>query len=190
VAGSAYQVKGYNVRGFVAAVSRRGLLADLEARATPATRALLVDPPSPSAWVDGTVLLELNTLLLEQRGEAVVRAIGRESIEQGALGILRPAIEGFMRLFGATPSTLFSRLATLSTSSTRGAKLDYTEESATAGLVVFRLVGTPRATRAVFISFAGAMEVAFDLCKVRGTAAEPVVRNEGSDTVGEIRVSW
>jgi hypothetical protein len=99
-----YESKGYAVAALVEALKKRGLLERVAERVSPSARALLTHPPSATSWTDGKKVSEIYVVIDAIVGEAEVRKIGHEVTSRGAVVLLRPVVEGFLRLFGGTPS--------------------------------------------------------------------------------------
>ena len=94
--------------------------------------------------------------------------------------LLRPLIEGILRLFGTSPATIFSRLELLTRTNLRGCEFKWRAETETSGEIEVRFVSRRQLPRRAFISFVGSFEVVLELCGKKGTVSSPDLLTDGS----------
>lgn len=184
------QSKASILRGFVAALEREGMLQEVRARVSPEARAYIDSPPPASTWMPSWPTEQIAEAVTEMAGLARWRHIAYLATRDGVVPLLRAAIEGFMRLFGAKPSSVLSRMQQITQSSTKGIEYQYasTGESACEMIVTYPFRrDLPLST---YYAVAGAFEVVFELCGVRGTIEDPEPLMVPQRNAARIRMRW
>jgi hypothetical protein len=181
--------KGMSLRGYILAMQRMGLLEAVKARLGPEARRMVEDPPQASQWFPLTVTVEITRAIAAERGMSAVREASRITALEGIAPLWRAAIEGFLRLFGASPATLFARMEQLSALSTDGVRPVYQPEGPNRGTVVIHLRSEEPVELHTWEAFAGTLEAVFEICKVPGTvgAVQPSATEHG---VMRVPVKW
>jgi hypothetical protein len=121
------------------------------------------------------------------RGLDAVRAVTRAGQETGGLTILRPVLTGLLRLFGATPSTLFSRFGELTKTELRGVRFQWVSETPRSGGLTVTYP-RPHTPRHAFIGMESGCWLTLDVCGVKGHVADTELSPDGAS--GIIRVRW
>lgn len=121
-----------------------------------------------------TPIEELNVIVGALHGSEGVKRVAKESVNQAVIPVLRAIIEGFLRLFGATPATLLSRMAQITASTAKGVEYQWTSTGPSSGTLLIAYTGRKNVPTEQFIGTSGTIEVVFDLCRVRGRVSEPV----------------
>jgi hypothetical protein len=165
-----FEVKASILRGIVSALKASGKLAVVQARLDPATRAMTERPPVSSAWVSGPMVAALQVAIVEALGPAEAQAIGAESITIETGPLMRTMTEGIVRLFGATPDSLLSRLSMFESLTLRNIKQQWTQTAEHRGYVSIRYVRCRQVPDALPIMSAGMLEPIFGICRTEGTA--------------------
>src|SRR4051812_13135463 len=119
------RVKGLAFRCYVGWLQREKKTDAVIARLPASTAALLRDPPLPGAWIDGMDMVRIVSAIEMVAGLEAVRRCGRETIED-LLPKHHTLVTGLLRLFGATPATLFRRVNDLIRTSVEGISYTYT----------------------------------------------------------------
>ncbi len=174
------------LRAYLRELERRGVFAHVRARVSASTRALFDDPPPASSWIDAAPIEDLMGVVSEQSGEGEVRALSRDA-QKSLVPLLRPLIEGALRLFGTSPPTLYTRLDLLTKTSLRGVSFSWVARGAHEGDVVVRFVDRRQVPGHVFVSFASSLELVLELCGKQGTVSAPVMANGQS---ARFAVAW
>src|SRR5258705_13849049 len=104
------QMKGFVFRGFLVELDRGGLLPGVLESVPEDTRALLVPPPLANAWIEGEHVNRIGESVCAAHGALRWRRIAHDATLNYGIPILRSAVEGVLRLFGASPSMMFSRM--------------------------------------------------------------------------------
>jgi hypothetical protein len=177
-------------RGLCAVILAQGMHEQVLARVDPATRAMMLDPPPATTWIDAHRLMDVDQVLLELRGAAVLRQMTRRAAEEGMLPVLRGTVEGLLRLFGASPASLFSRVGRFAGSTARGIEYRYIVTSETSGLLELEHVGLTNVPRGPLVATAGGLEYIFELCGVRGTISDPEMVDNGRANICRYQVAW
>jgi hypothetical protein len=152
---------------------------------TAETRTLMRDLPLQTVWLDGIVIEDLINAVESVRGMEAVRIVTRKG-QMAIVPVLRPIIGGLLRLFGASPATLFSRLHQFSSNHTRGPELTWKPESDHAGELHVTFPHRKNASRNMFVGFESGMHNIFELCDKEGTVEEARILG----ATGIIRAHW
>lgn len=166
------------VRGIVSALRSRGLVERVCARLDPARAALVRTPPVASAWVllrDADAVCEAVSL---EVGPGALREFHRAAIRAELLPLFEPFVRGLLRLFGASPHAIFSRLPEVHARAAQGHSLEYERTGERSCVLRSEYVGAFAAGPALLESTRAAADVIFDLCDTRGTVSE-TIRAEG-----------
>lgn len=184
------QIKGTVLRGYVQALDRLGWRAAVREKLSPSTRALLDSPPLDSAWVSATPFEELAVVVGSLHGPTGVRRAARESVNSAVVPVLEVIIKGFLRLFGASPATLYARMGQMTASTVRGIEYHWTARDERSGSMLIAYPGRADVPIEMFIGSAGSLEVAFDLCRVRGRVEDPVPSPAHPGYGATLAISW
>jgi hypothetical protein len=131
------KIKGLALRMYVAWLEREKKTEAVIARLPPATAALLRDPPLAGSWIDGMDMVRIVAAIEMVGGLDAVRRCGKETIEH-ILPKHHTLVTGLLRLFGATPATLFRRVNDLVRTTVEGINYTYTPQSERSGVMEVR----------------------------------------------------
>lgn len=184
------ETKGSVVRSMAATLGEHGLLDGIAAAVSPAARAMLLDPPLPTAWIDGRVVNEVYEAILQLHGADVLRRMNRQAIERGVSPLIRGAAESVLRIFGASPATLLSRLGRVGGTMARGVTYRYDAESDTSGVFEIEYPGLVDVPLSASIATVGGLELVFEMCSTRGTFGPPELVANGRNNRVRFAVSW
>jgi hypothetical protein len=184
------ETKATMFRGLCTVVAAHGLREQLLAHVGPETRALILDLPPATTWLDARHLIEVDQALLELRGPVVLRQLTRQAAELGLAPVLRGAAESLLRLFGASPASIFARTGRLTGTTSRGVEYRYSPTSETSGVLELEHVGMTRVPMGPLVATAGGLEYVFDLCRVKGSISDPVMVNNGLDNTCRYHIGW
>lgn len=185
-----YRVKCSVLRGYVTVLGRSGELAQLRAQVSAATRALLDDPPPTSTWLEPGPIDELADAVVGRGGPAAARKLAREGLSLTVLPLVRPVIESMLRLFGATPATIFRRVGTIGGTTMRGVAFEYQASSEREGQIEADVYDSELCLSR-FYRFAGAFELMGELCDKRVRVEEPeLLPLQSWGSRARFRVRW
>lgn len=177
---------GAVVRAYLADLRASGALEAVRPRLSAEAAKLVDKPPLPVSWVEIRLAHEPLVALSALRGRDEVRALGHR-VATGQLGTLvRPLIASTLRFFGGNPASLFSRLDTITAVMLRGVKFSWTSPGPAEGTVA---IDYPYAVDdALFATWEGILQIAYELVKTTGTVARARVSAGGRR--GEFDVRW
>ena len=184
------ETKGSVARSMATALSDHRLLDEIVAAVSPAARAMLLDPPLPTVWIDGRILNEVYETILRLHGADALRRLNRQAIEQGVSPLIRGAAESILRVFGASPATLLSRLGRVSGTISRGVAYRYDAETETSGTFEIECTHLDNVPLGAFIAIIGGLDLVFEMCSVRGSFGQPEVVQNGRHNRARVPVSW
>jgi hypothetical protein len=156
---------GIVIRGYVQTLEREGLLAAVRAAVPESTRKLIDKPPLVVSTVSGTVLDDLLLALEQERRPGAPRAIARRTGNDSFGPVLKPLLQGRMRMFGSSPATLFARAGQLSALMVREVDFDFRSTGDAAGTLAAPFPSAP--PRATFAAWEGICEFIRDFSGVR-----------------------
>jgi hypothetical protein len=177
-------------RGYVDVLRRDRLLDRVRARVSADVAHMLDQPPPASAWIPWRQTDEVMLAIEAVGGIATVRNVSRDAVLVGLVPVLRVAVEGFLRLFGATPSTLLTRMGQLTSNSSRGVEYEYVATSDRSGEMLVRYPSRRDMPLALFAAAAGGFEAVYELCRVRGTVSDPEILADGMRNAVRLRFRW
>ncbi len=163
----------------------RGLLDEVKAKLSPASRAVLDKLPFPFAWQESAALEEIERVLYDKSAQLPVD-LGYAAAKYFTDSIVAPVFRMAASLFGATPETTFGNLDRFFSMVVRGFEFRYERLGDRRGNVIVRIGGGP-AHAALFQQLRGNLSMAFPLCSVEGTIGEAVVLGDGEVS---FPVSW
>lgn len=163
------EVKGSMFRSVAVALVGHPARATIVAGVGPEARALLDDPPLPTAWLDARLINDLYQVMYERLGEAELRRINYEAAARGVSPLVRGAVERLLRVFGASPATLLSKFDRVAGTTSRGVVYRYEALSETSGRFDIEYPGLSDLPLGPFVATGGALELIFDICGVQGT---------------------
>jgi hypothetical protein len=183
--------KALTLRGYVLAMQKMGLVDVVRPRLSPAARRLVDDPPPPSQWISLAAMQEITRIIAAERGLPAVRKFARTAAVEGIAPLWRSTIDGFLRLFGVSPTTLFARLNQFGTMITTGIQHEYLPDGRHRGLVVIHVQSDDPVESHTWEAFAGTLETVFDMCNTRGTVGAPeTFRSEHGAASMRVTVAW
>jgi hypothetical protein len=185
-----HAVKAFVLRAYVTELKRADLFDRVLAKISPATRPLLVDPPPGSTWLDSKHTEHLGEVVSALEGLLFWRSISHDATLNTMVPVLRIVIEGFVRLFGGTPATLFTRLTKITSTSARGVIYDYEATSNRSGVLTVRYPERRNVPLSTFYCCAGGVETIFDICRAKGTLGDPRMVDNGRSNTATFDVSW
>lgn len=187
-----WEIKAAALHGTIETLRSKGLFDKVRAKVSPSTRAMLDEPPLRTAWVRCADLAEIDTAVLELKGPVFLRAFSRDAAMVGAVPAFMSLIQGMLRLFGASPSSLLERITPLLTNQTHNIAHSYDRVSERHGRFTTRYEGSEHVPDAMLVAFSGVLEIIFELCSVRatGSVSEPSVQRARDHTLVQWDLRW
>lgn len=161
--------------GIRAILAREGRLAKVSSTAGPLAKALINHPPVASEWVSADAVQELLVAIAEHEGVESVQRTTRRAVTESIVPLLRSYAGPLLRLFGATPHSIFARLGDVMKLTNRGILGGYRRGGDKVAFVSFRHNTTTPLHPVTFQSWRGSLEAILDFCDVKGTVSPPVV---------------
>lgn len=182
-------VKAHLVTGFVDVLKSRGHLSKIEPFLEPETRALIESRPLATKWIDGRFAAELHFLTHQLVGVAELRECSHLATQRSAVRVMLPFVEATLRLFGASPASLFHRIDQFVCQSTRGVAASFVSTGDRSGVVTFRYTQCRLMPISTLEGAAGALRSAFDVTRTDGTF-HAIRWTDDERNVGELDLSW
>lgn len=187
---SVQESKASMFRGYIDALRRAGLFEAVRARVSPDFARTLDHPPPSSVWIPARDTDQLILAIEAAGGLAAVRKLSRDAVLLGLVPVLRGAIEAFLRLFGATPTTLLARISQLTSTSSRGVSYEYESTGDCSAVIVARYPSRRNMPIALFVAAAGGFEAIYELCGVQGKVSDPEVLSDGIGNAARFTFEW
>lgn len=169
--------------GVRAVLVREAKLDRVAAQVSPAVRTLLEHPPLASEWVTADTMQELLVAIEAHEGLDGVQRITRRAVTESIAPILRGFALPMLRLFGATPHSLLSRLGEVMKLTNRGIDGHYERAGDKRALITFCHPKSPPLAPANFASWRGSLEAVLDFCDAKGTVSAAVVNSAQNGAV-------
>jgi hypothetical protein len=182
-----FRLKGSVYRSYVKLLEREGRLEGLVAKLAPADAELFRNVPLSSTWVDGEPLARLNGIIYEMEGAIGLKKIARQTLDEGMLPMLRPMLQGVMRVFGVSPATLFTRMNDLVKTTCQGLEYDYKRVTDRSGTMDARYGTVDPVPPHVWLAGMASFEAILALCSVKGSVSEAEVLGPRH---GRYRIVW
>lgn len=180
---------GVVLREILRFLEAQKLTAQVEAKVSPETRALMQKPPWALAWLPARPIDEIETAVLTLLGRKGCVDLGL-ALGRGMGGtLLQPLLRTALTLFGSKPETVFSNLDRFFSLSTRGLSFSWEPIDARTGLVKVVLAGgdLPQAPLHVL---QGSLHYAFELTGSAGSIGDvEIVANGLTETTVVYRVA-
>jgi hypothetical protein len=183
------QLKANILRGYVRWLAEAGLLDGLRPALPPALIEAIDAPPPPTAWLDCEhATLPLVEAVARRHDLATVRRMSREAASGPILTLLRPLVEGVIRL-SMGPAGVVRRLPLVVGSTARGIEFEVDDVGPREARLVMKTSGLLE-TRPSAEAWAGAIEAILQLA-----GAEPrveVLSIEGTRAASRVvtRIAW
>jgi hypothetical protein len=115
--------------------------------------------------------------------------MARTSMNTSQYVILKPVLQGLLRVFGGSPRTLFARAFPVRANITREYRYEYIDIDPNHGVLLFITKGAPWTPMAAE-AWAGMCEAVFDFCGTVGHAVVESLEQEGAESILRIRCDW
>jgi hypothetical protein len=183
------ELKATVLRGYVRWLDAEGMTETIGRDVSPALAEMLRDLPPPTQWLKASdTTLPLVEAVARRRDLATVRRMSREAAAGPIFTLIRPLVEGVLRL-AMGPAGVVARLPLVLRSSARGIGFEVTTTGAEEAVLTMRTSGV-RETRASAEAWAGAIEALLGLA--HATPRIEVLRVKPDDATSEIllRIGW
>ena len=183
-------MRGSVLRGITRAVAEADLLEAVRAAVSDDVKLLIDDPPLSVRWISHGAMEEIAVAAaglvgLRQWGD-IAYAAARDSI----LPILRGPCESFLRLFGATPVTLLTRMDAITALSVRGLHWRFAPSSERDGDLTIAFEGCKGVPPPLFHGTAQSVRLIFDLTGYPGLVQAIEIGDDGARNTATCRVRW
>lgn len=182
---SAFLVSATYLASTLRAMERLKLLDErVKARLGPEQTEFLTQPHARTWW-SGSALVQLTAVIGELQGPAPLEEVGYLTVKDGVGPIIAPMVSVIGAIFGFSPSSFFTRMADLASTSIRGVSIVFADRPPTGGLLTVKY---PCEVSRVGIEplWRGAARYVFDVARAKGSVA----RCGGEGPTFELEVSW
>ncbi len=183
------ELKATVLRGYVRWLDAEGMTDAIGKDVSPALAEMLRDLPPPTQWLRASdTTLPIVEAVARRRDLATVRRMSREAAAGPIFALIRPLVEGVLRL-AMGPAGVVARLPLVLGSSARGIGFEVTTTGTDEAVLTMRTSGV-RETRASAEAWAGAIEALLGLAHT--SPRVEVVKVTPDDATSEIllRIGW
>lgn len=174
------------LRGWLGVLQRRGILEALKPKLSSELAGIVAKPPLPIAWVEARIIDELISAAGQATDRETIRQCGFEDTRQRAGQMVMPMLRTLLKLWGATPATLFRNIGSVVNIHVRGTTMEYVPESETSG--VMEVDPRREASDWLYAAWEGALMFVYEVAGVQGEVSRAELIDNGRK--GKIRVRW
>jgi len=146
-------------------------------------------PPTSSEFVPARITNALIEAHHALHGAELTRDLARRANRGGIVRIIEPLVRAAMRIGGASPAAVLSRLDTILHRQQRGYEFAWEGLDARSGRVRVVSHGL-RETPASAVSWEGALAIAFDLTETKGTIRTETQKHVGAVSTTTYLARW
>ena len=182
-------LKGSVLRSYAQLLASRGLLDGLARQASPDLREALTILPTSGEWVPARLTNEISEISGGLFGDEKLRQFTKEANRTGIVRILEPVIRTALRLGGARPHAVLSRLGIILRAQQLGYTWGYDELAPNRARLTMTVEGL-RETHATLVGWEGALEITFDLLGTTGRIRAERMTWDGQRSVCPFLATW
>ncbi len=159
-------------RGLMAALRGRELFEGVRSRVPPEVVALMDRPPLGAAWMPAVAFQYAFRGLAGLVDDDEVQVVASESVFHGPMKVMRPLVEGSIRLFGPEPAGLFKRIPKIMAQQIEGVRFVNEEVGVKAHTISVSYEHIHDLPVACFTYWAGIFSVVFEICGIPDVESE------------------
>jgi hypothetical protein len=167
---SSFVTKAGAFRALIDVLRTTGRYPRIHAAADPALRPLMDQPPLPISWMPAVAFQYLFRAMWAVLDPDEFRRVSRDSVLAGPMKVMRPIIEGTLRLFGASPAAFYRRMPAIMAAQVKGIEFEFIELDDTHALLEVRYPLLFDVPEPAFIYWEAVVGHTFDICRCTGTA--------------------
>jgi hypothetical protein len=166
------RLKALTFRSYVRIIATDGRRDAVLALVPPETAALIAEPPLAGSWMDLRHVIHITQAVEQIAGMTAVRDLARRSTDDARKPYMA-VVEGVLKLFGASPATLFKRMNTLVSSFIEGVAYRYTGLSERSGVMEIAWAADFEIPTCVLVSQIPSLQTLIDACGAKGVVGAP-----------------
>jgi hypothetical protein len=177
-------------RSLIEAIRSHGLYDEVHARLPVVARKLVENPPFATSWMPAVAFQYLFRALWEVADEGSFCTIARDSVVTGPMKLMKPLIEGTIRLFGATPAAFYKRFPQVMESQIKGVTftvVELTDDRAVITVTYEHLRDVPYES---FLYWAAILEITNEICGRTGHNEVYVDTTDPRRNRGRLTLHW
>jgi len=183
------ELKATVLRGYVRWLDAEGMTDAIGSDVPAPLAEMLRDLPPPTQWLRASdTTLPIVEAVARRRDLATVRRMSREAAAGPILALIRPLVEGVLRL-AMGPAGVVARLPLVLRSSARGIGFEITETGAEEAMLTMRTSGV-RETRASAEAWAGAIEALLGLAHTSPRIEIVKITPDDASSETPLRIGW
>ena len=156
-------------RGLVGAVADRGMTEAVARQLPEAARETFLQPPLSVTYIPSVHFHLVMKAIDAAGGHELLRDIGRDSILQGPVSMMRPLIEGTLRLFEASPAAFYKMMPKIIGNQAQDMTLRFEKTGARACELLVQFDVFDHMPPRAWVYWEGVLLAIYDLCSVEGT---------------------
>jgi hypothetical protein len=167
---ASFVTKAGAFRALLDVLRREGYLGPIRAVADPAVHPLIDQPPLPISWIPAVAFQYLFRAMWAVLGPDEFRRVSRESVLAGPMKVMRPIIEGTLRLFGASPAAFYRRMPAIMAAQVKGIEFEFVELDDQHALLEVRYPLLFDVPEPAFVYWEAIIAHTYAICGCTGTA--------------------
>ncbi|MFO0760321.1 MAG: hypothetical protein U0359_27820 [Byssovorax sp.] len=153
-------------------------------------RALLLDPPVATAWIDARLINDVYEVLRALLGDRELRKLNNDAVKRGVSPLVSAAVERLIRVFGTSPAMLLTKFDRIAGTTSRGVVYRYEPLTDTSGTFDIEYPALRDVPRGPFVATGGALELIFSICDMEGTIGGITYVPNGRNNRARYEVTW
>jgi hypothetical protein len=162
-----YEVSSTYVSGLMRAIRSAGLLTEAVLARLGSEQRMMIDAPYARRWWNGPESSKVTASVAQVHGTAKLEEAGYVSAKHAVGPIIAPMVSVIGAIFGLSPTTLFARMADLSSTSIRNVTMVWASTGPTAGTLTLSYP-CPFAREGIEPLWRGACRYVFELAHAKG----------------------
>lgn len=184
-----FSIKGTIFRGLVLVLKQDGKLTAVESKLSGPTLELVRALPTAGAWIEGVRVVELEEAMALVSSDKELFEVGRRSVAVELRAITRSVTEGVLRLFGASPASLLSRISMFDPVTARGVKNVWTPTGDKRGEMRVIYPTSKLLPDAMGAISAGMLVATLEVCRTKGSSVFNGFTNEARNEM-RFTIEW
>lgn len=162
-------------RALLEVLRSEGHLDRVVERASPVAQPIMREPPLQITWMPAVAFQYLFRAMWAELGPAEFRRVSQMSVMTGPMKVMRPIIEGTLRLFGASPAAFFRRMPKIMAAQLKGIEFEFIELEDRHAVLEVRYPYLHDVPIPAFVYWEAIVANTFEICGCKGSASTGAV---------------
>ena len=186
---SEFVTKAGAFRALLEVLRNEGVFDQVRAAADPQVLPLIDQPPLPISWMPAIAFQYLFRAMWSVLPPDEFRRVSRGSVLAGPMKVMRPIIEGTLRLFGASPVAFFRRMPGVMAAQVKGIEFEFVVLEDDHAVLEVRYPVLVDVPEPAFVYWEAVVQNTFDICGCEGSATTELLEVPDHNRA-RINLSW